>query len=484
MIRSRLLGNSAIIWLSGIFTIAFGLFCFKFLMEAMDKYTLPLGIIIGVVALIVWIFTAGRYWWFAYPVLSFWGGYIYLGFKIYPDELGLLVAIAGFLLYAVRNRERLHQERPPLTWALILLIAYFVIHMSVSYYLSNLDWLTGGGSIIRVYSSGLTALLFCWLFYEYGAQNVKKLILIIFALLALRILLSLLFFSAPGLFNYGEEALFVLYSSADLRFSALYEMILGIGIYYLTNKRLVKNAILLFIFLLLVIILFGEGRVSAACAASVLVIWMLLAKKLRLLVYLSPLVLILIIQVFAQMHLLSNLPLEVQRSLSFLPGLESQLIYATEGSDQWHTDLFWLGYEKWTNTWGSFWIGNTIDARDVYSFLKLNYAMQLEIAAGTARYESTLWTVLATLGVVGFFLYVSVFIFLCRDMAAKVLKDGIISDRHGIYAMALLSLTPMILFGWIRGGFPVTEILFCVMAKVVYDDDQIIKNGLLHASPE
>lgn len=470
MIRSRI-GNSAIIWLAGIFTVAFGLFFFKILMESVDKYTLPLVVPIGVVVLLIWVFTAGRYWWFAYPVLTFWGGYIYLGFKIYPDELGLLVAIAGFLVYAVKNREGLHQDRPPLTWALILLIAYFIVHMSVSYYLSNLGWLTGWGSIIRVYSSGLTALLFCWLFYKYGsAQDVKTLIPIIFAVLALRILLSLLYLSAPVLFDYGEEDLFILYSSADLRFSALYEMILGIGIYYFTDKRLVKNAILLFICLLLVTILFGEGRVSVACAASVLVIWILLAKKGRLLVYLSPLALILIIQVFAQAHLLSYLPLEVQRSLSFLPGLESQLIYATEGSNQWHTDLFWLGYEKWTNTWGSFWIGNAIDARDIYSFLKLNYAMQLEIAAGTARYESTLWSVLATLGVLGFSLYVSVFAFLCRDIVAKVLKDGIISDRHGIYAMALISLTPMILFGWIRGGFPVTEILFCVMAKVVFEE--------------
>jgi hypothetical protein len=439
----------------------------------MNKYTMPLVVPIGIVVLLIWVFTAGRYWWFAYPALTFWGGYIYLGFKIYPDEVGLLVAIAGLLVYAVKNREGLHQNRPPLTWSLILLIVYFIIHMSVSFYLSNLGWLTGGGSIIRVYSSGLIALLFCWLFYKYGsAQDVKTLIQIIFVVLALRILLSLLYFSAPDLFASGEEDLFVLYSSADLRFSALYEMILSIGIYYYTDKRLVKNAILLFICLLLVIILFGEGRVSIACAASALVIWMFLSKKLRLLVYLSPLVLILIIPVFAQMHMLSNLPLEVQRSLSFLPGLESQLIYATEGSNQWHTDLFWLGYEKWTNTWGSFLIGNAIDARDIYSFFKMNYAMQLEIASGTARYESTLWMVLATLGVVGFSLYVSVFVFLCRDIVAKVLKDGIISKRHGIYAMALISLTPMILFGWIRGGFPTIEILFCVMAKVLYEEQK------------
>ncbi|MFZ4438253.1 MAG: hypothetical protein ACOYOS_07490 [Syntrophales bacterium] len=442
----------------------------------MDKYTLPLVVPIVMVAIIVWVFTAGRYWWFAYPVIMFWGGYIYLGFKIYPDEIGILVTIAGFLVYAIKNGEGLHQDRPSVTGALILLIAYFIVHMSVSYYLSNLGWLTGGGSIIRVYSSGLASLLFCWLFYKYGsAQNVKTVILIVFVVLALRMLLSLLYFSAPSLFDSEEGDLFVLYSSVDLRFSALYEIVLGIGIYYFTDKCLVKNAILLFIFLLIVIILFGEGRVSVACAASTVIIWLLLAKKLRLLVYLSPVVIIFIIQVFAQAHMLSKLPFEVQRSLSFLPGLESQLIYSTEGSNQWHMDLFWLGYGKWTNTWSSFWIGNAIDPRDVYSFFKSNYAMQLEIAAGTARYESTLWSVLATLGVIGFFLYVSVFAFLCRDIAAKVLKDGIISSSHGIYAIALLSLAPMILFGWIRGGFPTTEILFCVMAKVVYEEQKAEK---------
>lgn len=425
-------------------------------------------------AVIVWILVAGDKWWFAYPILMLWGAYIFIGFKIYPDELGFLFTIAALLVYAFKKKGSPNQNRPPLTWALILLIAYFIVHLSVSWYLSNLGWLSGGGSIVRVYSSGLIALVFCWLFYKYGpTQDVKTLVTIIFWVLGLRILLSLLYFYVPSLFDYGEESLFVFYSSADLRFSALYEIILSIGIYYFTDKRPIKNAILVFICLLLVIILFGEGRVSVACAASVLVIWILLAKKLRLLVYLAPLILILITQVFSQAHLLSNLPLEVQRSLSFLPGLKSQLIHATEASDQWHTDLFWLGYEKWTNSLSSFLLGNTVNAADVYSFSQLNYAMRLEVAAGTARYESTLWTVLATLGVLGFSLYVFVFYFLCRDIVLAVLKDGIISWRHGIYAMALISLVPMILFGWIRGGFPVTEILFCTMAKVVFFDDKM-----------
>ena len=33
-----------------------------------------------------------------------------LRFKIYPYELGLLVVIAGLLVYAVKNREGLHQK--------------------------------------------------------------------------------------------------------------------------------------------------------------------------------------------------------------------------------------------------------------------------------------------------------------------------------------------------------------------------------------
>lgn len=472
MIRSKA-GNSAVSWMGVIFIGAFGVYFTIRLIQLMDRYAVSPLLPFGVVVLLIWVFRAGRYWWFAYPVLSLWGGYIYLGFKVYPDEVGFFVAIAGFLVYALKDREGLHQERPPLTWALILLIAYFIVHISVSYYVSNLGWLAGDGSIIRVYSSGLIALLFCWLCYKYGStRDAKTLIQILFALLALRILLSLFFFSAPDLFDFGEGDMFVLYSSVDLRYSALYEIVLSIGIYYFTDKRLIKNAILPFISLLFGIILLGEGRAAVACAASVLVVWMLLVKKLRLLVYLSPFVLILIIQLFAQAHLLSNLPLEVQRSLSFLPGLESQLVYATEGSDRWHTDLFWMGYKRWTNTWSSFWVGNTLDARGIYSFYRLDYATQLEVAADTAHYECTLWTVLGTLGVLGLSLYVSVFVYLCWDIGATVLKDGIISRRHGIYAMALLSMTPMILFGWIRGGFPIHEILFCVIAKMVYEDEK------------
>jgi hypothetical protein len=161
--------------------------------------------------------------------------------------------------------------------------------------------------------------------------------------------------------------------------------------------------------------------------------------------------------------------------MSFIPGLNSQLIYNTGGSDDWHFDLLLLGYQRWTSSFASLIFGNCINPEGVYSFAKLDYLSRLEIAAGTSRYECTLWSVLATLGIVGTALYVWIFTFLFREIIPIVRREGIISFNHAVYAAAIISLLLMILFGWIRGGFPGIEMMLGVMAKALYEDSKSSK---------
>ena len=86
---------------------------------------------------------------------------------------------------------------------------------------------------------------------------------------------------------------------------------------------------------------------------------------------------------------------------------------------------------------------------------------------------------LATLGLVGFFLYFVVFCFLFRDIISVVIRDGIIDFNHAVYLVAFIVLLLMILLGWIQGGFPGYEIMLGVMGKALYEDskrDQSIRS--------
>jgi hypothetical protein len=137
--------------------------------------------------------------------------------------------------------------------------------------------------------------------------------------------------------------------------------------------------------------------------------------------------------------------------------------------------LFNLGFKRWTTDFYSLLFGNHIDPTGVYQFHKLDYFSAVETAARTARYECTLWTVLATMGIAGMVLYVWIFSFLFREIVPIVRRDGIISFNHAVYASAIICLVLMILFGWIRGGFPTIELMLGVMAKALHEDSKKTK---------
>jgi hypothetical protein len=457
--------------LSILMAVTTGAVFINFLSTTMEKYSF--GVVLGILLAIAWVLGSGKYWWLAFPFMAFWGGVFWIGFKIYPDEIGVLIVAVALILALIKGHRAIAQDRPPISWAFLLLISYFILHMSISLYIAKLDLLSGGGSIVRVYATGFTYLLFSWLYYKFGSSKyIKAAIIIIFAVITIRIIISLFYFYQPTLFNLPEADLIWLYPSADLRFSALYQMIFSIMLLYLLKNPLMKTIIVIFIILMFVLVLLGEGRVSVIMAVFALILWLLLAKKIRLLIYLLPVLFVSIIIVLSEMHLLSSLPLEMQRAISFIPGLESQLIYNTEASNYWHFDLFRLGFERWASDFFSLLFGNSVDPVGVYELLKLDYFSKLQIAASTARYESTLWTVLATLGIVGTSLYIWIFRFLFREIIPIVWKDGIISFKHTVYAVAIICLLLMILFSWIRGGFPTIELLLGVMAKALYEDNK------------
>lgn len=456
-----------------LFAAIWGILLITSVTATLEKYSLSWGLGLIFILATIWILASGKYWWLFFPLMAFWGGLFWIGFKIYPDEIGLIVVTMALAVALIRNYSGIERTRPGSQWNFILLILYLLIHMSVSMSMGTFDWLSGSGSIVRVYASALTYLLFSWMYYKYGtSEQIKAAIYLIFTMILVRIILSLLTLYMPTLVNISEYDFLWLYSSVDLRYSALHEILFTIILFYLAKKSWMKSMLIIFIAALFIILLLGEGRVSVANGVLIFIMWVLLAKRTRYLLYLLPLLAVCIVLVFSEMHILANLPPEMQRALSFIPGLESQFVYNTEISNDWHFDLMRLGFQRWSDSFISLIVGNTIDTSGVQQFLKLNYFAQVEIAASTARYECTLWTILATCGIMGMLLYIWIFKFLFSEIIPEVIKKGIISFNYAVYAVAIMYVTQMIVFAWIRGGFPGVELMLGVFAKALYDDSK------------
>jgi len=219
------------------------------------------------------------------------------------------------------------------------------------------------------------------------------------------------------------------------------------------------------------IVFLGQGRVAVLEAMLAISLWVMIEKRYGLLIFTLSIFLFLFVLVNTKVY--EYFPVEIQRAVSFMV-LNKNKIYSYYPfvSDQWHFDLFKTGFDNWSNSIYSLFLGNRIDPSDVWRFGSFDFYAQVKIASAMARYESTLWTVLATLGIIGIFLYAWMFNFLLCNIIPVVKRDGIKSFNHAVYAVAIISFLLMILLGWIRGGFPDYEIMLGVMAKALYEDSK------------
>ena len=454
-----LLGGFFVVWLTGTLQVTSGSF-----------WT---SIVIIATAVLVWTFRGGKHWWMAFAVMTSLGGVFWVGFKIYPSEIGLLLAVAALFFTIVIKRKKMGQGRPKISWAFNLLIIYFILHMLASLYAVKTGLTTGAGSIIRTYSTGMTFLVFGWLFYKFGqTKYIKNVFIITLIINSIRMGFGLYAYFFPYTPSFSEPGWTFMDMAGDLRTSALYQIYAGIIVFHINSNRIFKIGIILLLALSFVFLLLGQGRVSVLAAILTIALWLMIDKRYGVLVIILSIFLSLFILINTNAKLFEALPFEARRSLSFAVLDKNKISFYPFDSDEWHFDLFKSGFDKWSNSTYSLFLGNLIDPSDVWRFDSLNFYYKLQIASAMARYESSLWMTLATLGLFGFFLYFVVFRFLFRDVVSAVIRDGIIDFNHAVYLVAFIVLLLMILLGWIRGGFPGYEIMLGVMGKALYEDSK------------
>jgi len=408
----------------------------------------------------------------AFAVMASLGGVFWVGFKIYPSEIGLLLSVVALFFAIVIKGKNMRQDRPKISWAISLLIIYFTLHMLASLYAAKIGLRTGAGSIIRTYSTGITFLVFGWLFYRFGpTKNIKNAFVIILIINSIRIGFGLYTHFFSYTLSFSEPGWKFIDMSADLRASALYQIYSAIIVFYLNKNRCMRLGILLLIVFSFCVLLIGQSRLSVLVAVLTIALWILMTKRYGLLVITLSVFLSIFILFNTNIKLFDVLPFELKRSLSFSI-IDKNKISTTYPflSDVWHFELFKTGFIRWSDSPFSLFLGNRIDPSDVWRFDSFDFYTKMQIASTMARYESTLWMTLSTLGLIGFFLYLVAFCFLFSDIIIAVIRNGIIDFNHAVYMVAFIVLLLMISLGWIRGSFPGYEIMFGVFAKALYED--------------
>ncbi|MGQ9661457.1 MAG: hypothetical protein ACUVWX_03855 [Kiritimatiellia bacterium] len=465
----RVLGEWVVILLAAILAI--------FLIAVFAHYgtivflltTIPVG-------LLLWTALAREAWWILLPGFLYLGGVFYFGFKIYTYEFALLLCWLPLIpIVAVQKTSSL--GRSPLPKSIHVLLVYFILHLLASWYLCKLDGLSGVGSLIRVYVRGIWPLVFALAFHSFGSTRPLRTALMVMYVAALfRSILGTIGFFAPGIW-YVPIINFILpggYTAGlELRESAVALGFVGLCYYTLASSKPAKLFHVVVLLFATIGILLGGGRASLAIFGSVPLTWAIMTRQRLGLVLILCAALGILIAVNLNPDWLYVFPPRVQRTLSItVVGQPHHDVHQYAlGSDEWHFQLARHAVRNWLKTPISALFGSRIyPFNEDFLSESASFEFKMEVAASMGYYESGLWTILASLGVVGGLLYVQIFTHLLRPIAPVLLREGIRDHAHAFYFLAVGGTIVWLVFSWIAGHFPSHELMLALIARAAYDD--------------
>jgi hypothetical protein len=427
-------------------------------------------------ALLAWTFLSKSAWWLLMPVAIGFGGLFYFGFRLYLYEIVLVVCFLP-LLPQLATGQKIEGNRGKLPPVIYFLIVYMTLHLLVSCYLAKSEG-APMGSIVRVYGKGMWPLIFAVLFYARGSTRHLKwaLHLFLWAALARSILgvvgyfipqaiASVMGFILPGLYSEGVE----------LRESGLWVIYLSLTVCSLMPRLISKLFYMAVVLLAFGCVALGGGRTGLAMAAGILLMWAFWQKKFVLLIAVLCGVGVILGVFNADPEMIYKFPKRFQRTFSILVFQSPfQNVHdIVEGSNEWHYELMQRGYRKWVDTPLTILFGNrVVSARDMSSFYQRTFFERVQIAENMAAYESGLWTILATLGVVGFVMYFFLFKYLLGPVMRSLWRTQIIDYPSAFAFLAVASTTAWAIFCWVAGHFPSEPLMLAVIARAAYADQQ------------
>lgn len=435
------------------------------------KWSLIVG---GVTLIVAWAFIARDRWWVPLPAAVMFGGQFYYGFKIPVYEMALLICLFPLALALATRWQGAIPGRTKIPVCIFLMTFYILMHWVGSLVYNKLEGLGGVANVTRSYMSAFWPFILFYSYYFFGNSKYLKLAFnITYVFCLLRVALAVIANFNPGLM-YIPGINFVLPSSeTDLRASCPPLFELGICYIYMYRgiwTRFFHSVVCLSCFYFITL---GGGRVSIVLILLIVLYVAVISRLYLMVLIFSILVGSGMIVLNSHPQVLDHMPYMVQRSLSGLilydAGIDIQ--ESIGASDDWHHGLQAAGKKRWLHSMPSILIGNGIRPIDP-SFLSNRGDIEdfLAAAAASSHYESSLWTTLATFGLVGLLLYLNIFYFLLRETLPLLWKEKIHNYETSFAFLASSSIFIWITLSYIAGSFPSTEIMMGLFAKTLHDD--------------
>lgn len=438
----------------------------------------PLAIVVAIAVVTwgaIWAVLGRTAWWVPAFAFSFLGGFVNVGFKIYPHEIGLGLSMIA-VIPVIAAAPRRVAGRPPIDWAIYALIGYMVAHMAVSSYAAVATGMAGTGTIVRIYFNGLWALIFAGLFWAYGdLRHVKIALAMATVFCIVRVAFGVHAFDAPIAGTAPGNAFFFPQASAvpagtDLRVSGPALMAL-LTIWFYRAGRFGRMFIWAGYVAAIGCTVVGGSRVAALSVFAIPVIWALVQRSRKGLVVDLAATGALLVAINVSPVFYQHLPEGARRSLSsFVVTRTVDERTVTASSNQWHLVLLETGRRRWTSAVTTFVFGANVEGWQPQYATLTSFDAMADVATRLAAYENAFFTVAVTLGAVGLLLFARVLFSLSRPFTRSIIVGGVRRPDDALALVAMQSLVIYVGLCWIAGGFPSGQILLAVVAAVAYWD--------------
>lgn len=477
---NRVTHQRVFIWLVTFLGIA--------LAPVLAYFTCTLGwkmdlIIAGLMIVAAWTFLARDRWWVPFPALSALGGTFYFGFKIPMYEMALLICLLPLLLAVSTRWQGAIAGRAYPSPSVFLLAVYIFLHWIGSLIYNQMQGLGGAGTVTRTYMGAFWPFILFFTYYFFGnSKYIKTAFALLYWATFLRLVLGLLGFFFPA-FLYIPGINYVPSTSSlpdddsgitagDLRGSCPAMFIVSLCYACLSKSELFRLWNVLLMLVCVVAVFMGGGRLGALNLLLIPLYWAILRRRFLLILLLTCTIGSALVFLNLSPGIIDGLPVAVQRTLAGFIVKKGilEIQNSTESSDAWHADLQKAGFNRWTESVHAFLIGHGIRPFSKQTFEQGTFEDQVKVAVDTSRFESALWSVLATFGIVGMVLYLLVLRFLLADSIPLLWEKGICDYQTAMAFITSFSIVLFILLGNFAGGYPSSEIMMALFAKTLHDD--------------
>lgn len=446
-----------------------------------DDYAFFVLLVVGLASL-TWVIMAGEGWWLPMFFAIGIGGFFTLPYKIYPHELALLLSGVAILPRIAFRPVGMKKNRGPLPRFFYAVFAYLLIHYLYSVVTNGGDF-QSNGSITRAYLNALWPFFFGVAFFLYGTtRNLRAGLVLLYIALGIRL--------SFGLTNYLLDDTLIVpllnYSidPQDLRISGSMLMILSGFWLFLVRSPILK------IFHSVVFLVASYGFLCGGSRGLLIgmiffALFLCIALKRWLTMAALGLAFALLFATFNFFPgILDAMPYRVERGLSimvFRADAQRDIHDDVRGSDEFHTTLRAEGLRRWTADPKNIAVGTGIKPFDVGSVLNVGrfevdqFSLLTQMCADNGGYESALWSVLAVLGAVGFFLYAGLLLPWLRQLFLAVRSRKWRGEQFIIIAWACASIATWFVMMNFYGSYPSFEIFFAILSMAVIADRRIAR---------